>query len=1073
MSEGGELRQPQYRGVLAWFARNTVAANLAMVTVIIGGLLSLKTIKIEFFPEMSLDVITITVPYLGASPSEVEQGVTLRIEEAVASVDGIKRLNSSSVEGVSVVTLELEENADASEVLDDVKAEVNRIITFPEETEKPIISEIKMRYQVLTVVLYGDVSERTLKELAEDVKDDLTVLPNISQVDVGGVRPYEISIEVSEETLRKYGLSFDQVTAAVRGSSLDIPGGSVKTAGGEILVRTKGQRYTGKEFEEIVVLTRTDGTKIRLRDIATVIDGFEDSDVASRFDGKPAALVRVFRIGDQDALEVADAAKKYVAERRHNLPEGVSIDIWEDSSEVLRSRINLLKEDGIQGLILMFVSLFLFLDFKLAFWTTLAIPVTFLGTVLLMPTLGVSINMISLFAFLMVLGVVDDTAIVIGDSVFEYRRRGLKPLAAAVAGVQEMAIPVFISVLTTQMAFVPLYFISGIMGKFMRVIPIVAITAVTITMLDSLFLLPAHLSHGKLRPLGPRKGIVGRCHGLLQSAVDRFVAGPFSWLVGWTLRNRYVTAAVSICVLLGTAGLVQGGFVKFTFFHRVEGDNMIATLTMPQGTPPEETEKILRRLEDAAFQVRDEYDARRPGKPSLFRHMSTTIGDQPVSRRRGPVGGPGGVSRGHLGEVNVELLGSEDRDVSSVAMTNRWRTIVGEVAGVSSLTFQAEIFSAGDAINVELSHEDFNQLLAAADDLKRTLRDYSGVTDIADSFDPGKVEIKLSLTDAGRTLGLTLGDLARQARQGFYGDEAQRVQRGKHDVRVMVRYPLSERRSLSDIENMRIRLPGGQEIPFSTVARVEYGRGYADIQRAERRRVVNVTADVDAAAANADEINANLLKDVLPDLEARYPGLKHRFAGEQRERQESFGTLYITFPLVLVALYGLLAVQFRSYVQSFVVMSVVPFGIVGAVLGHMLLGYDLGLLSFCGIVALSGIVVDNSVILIDAVNRERRDDVPVWQTVRDTTARRFRPIVLTSLTTSLGVLPLVLEKSLQARFMVPMAISLGCGVAFATLITLLLTPSLYLVVEDIKTCVLRSWTWLRGGQAVQPTAGES
>lgn len=1047
-----DLIPSERKGILAWFVHNPVAVNLIMILVMVSGALSLATIKVEFFPEMSLNYITISVPYLGASPAEVEQGVTLRVEEAVEGIDGIKRMYSNSVEGASIVTLELEDTADTAVVLDDIKAGVGRIITFPEEAEKPIISELKNRYEVMSIVLYGEASERTLKELAESVKDDLLSREEISQVDVAGVRPYEIAIEVSEETLRKFALSFDDVVRAVRGSSLDIPGGSVKTAGGEILVRTKGQKYTGAEFEPIVVMTRNDGTTIRLRDIATVKDDFDDSDIATRFDGKSASLVKVFRVGEQDALKVAAAAMAYVDEKKADLPEGISMAVWEDTTEILKSRINLLKEDGLQGLILMFVCLFLFLDAKLAFWTTLAIPLTFMGTLLLMPSFGISLNMMSLFAFLMVLGVVDDTAIVIGDNIFEYRKRGHPPIRAAILGVQEMAIPVFISVLTTQIAFVPLYYISGIMGKIMRTLPIVAIVAVTITMLDSLFLLPSHLSHGKIRPVGERKGLMGRIHGTLQGVVDGFVHGPFAWFSGLTLRWRYATTAVGAVVLLATLGLVNGEFIKTTFFDPIEGDNVLATLTMPQGTPPEQTAQVLKRLEAAAFAAVEEFDRQRPGKPSLMRHMATTIGEHPSSQNHGPIRVAMGISRGHLGEINIELLHSEERDIASGVIMNRWRQIVGEVAGVSSLRFQSEFFMTGEAINIELSHEDFNQLTAAAEELKLRLRDYTGVTDIDDSFEPGKTEIKLALTEAGRTLGLTLGDLARQVRQGFYGDEVQRIQRGKHDVRVMVRYPLDERRSLSDVENMRIRLASGAEIPFRTVATIEYGRGYADIRRTDRRRVVNVTTDVDETVkeVNANKINRDLGANVLPDMMARYPGLKWRYSGEQRERNEAFGTLYISFPICILALYALLAVQFKSYVQSLIVMSVVPFGIVGAILGHIWLGYNLGLLSFCGIVALSGIVVDNSVIMIDTINRDRKAGVSILDTVRLTVERRFRPIVLTSLTTSLGVLPLILEKSVQARFLIPMALSLGCGVAFATLITLLLVPALYLIVEDAK-----------------------
>ena len=1046
------------KGVLAWFAKNHVASNLLMILILAAGIMTVFTIKVEFFPEMSLDMITITVPYLGASPAEVEEGVSLRVEEAVASVDGIKRMYSTSAEGASMVTLELEEYSDPSQVLDDVKAEVDRIITFPVETEKPIITEIKNRYEVLTIVLHGEASERTLKEMAENVKDDLTALPNISQVMVSGARPYEISIEVSEETLRKHSLSFDEVTRAVRGSSMDIPGGSVKTAGGEILVRTKGQMYTGSEFEEIVVMTRNDGTKLLLRDIAAVIDDFDDSDMISRFDGRPAVQIKVFRVGQQDALDVAKTIMKYVEEKGKSLPGDIELDIWQDQTELLRARMDLLFRNARLGLLLVFLCLTLFLHFRLAFWTTLGIPISFLGGFWLMPLFGVSLNMISLFAFILVLGIVVDDAIVVGENIFTYRERGMDPVKAAILGVKEMASPVVMAVLTTIFAFVPLLYISGIMGKILRVIPIVVILVLSISLVEALLILPAHLAGAKLKT--DKKGNpFSWFQQKIAKFLEWFIEAPFSTFALFVVRFRYVTLACSIAILMTVIGLMAGGVIKTVFIDSIEADNMVATLTMPQGTPADQTLKILKRIEDAAFQIRDEIDSERPGEPSIYRHLSSTIGDQPASQGGGPVRGLSiGTSSGHLGEVNIELLGAEKRgEISSNALSNRWREIVGEVAGVSSLTFMSEVRFAGDPVNVELSHRDFDKLLEASEELKNMLRDYNGVFDISDNFEPGKAEIKLSLTDAGRTLGLTLGDLARQTRQGFYGDEAQRIQRGKHDVRVMIRYPRGQRKSLADIENMRIRLPDNTEIPFLQVARVQYGRGYATIRRADQRRVVNVSADVDETAANADEINSDLMTTLLPELTSRYPELRWRFAGEQRERKESFSSLNTAFPLALLAIFGLLAVQFRSYIQPLIVMSAIPFGVVGAVLGHVILSkitgitYNVGFLSFFGIVALSGVVVNDSLIMVDLINRERQAGIDLHQIIRDSITRRFRPIMLTTMTTFCGLAPMMMEKSLQARFLIPMAISLAFGVLFATMITLLLVPSLYMILEDVTS----------------------
>jgi multidrug efflux pump subunit AcrB len=1039
------------KGILGWFASNHVAANLLMLIIIVAGLLSIFSAKLEVFPELSLDMLTITVPYLGASPEDVEEGVCLRVEESIAAVDGIKRMTSSAGEGAGMTLVEVEEYADPTEVLDDIKAEVDTIITFPEETEKPVISEIKTRHQVITVVVFGDVPEKTLRVLAEQIRDDLTAMPNISQVGIAGVRPYEISIEVSEENLRRYNLTFDQVTRAVRDSSLDTPAGSVKTSGGEILVRTKGQKYYGSEFEKIIVLTRNDGTTVRLNDIATVRDDFEDVDLYAKFDGKRAALIQITRTGEQDALDIEKSVKRYVNGKRQSLPEGVSLGLWEDDTEILKDRVSLLTRNAYIGLILVFLTLTLFLNMRLAFWTTMGIPISFLGAFYLIPHFDVSINMISLFAFIMSLGLVVDDAIVVGENIFAYRQQGLGRTEAAIIGVKEMAMPVILAVLTTMFAFLPLAYTLGIMGKILRQLPIVVISVLGTSLVEALLILPAHLSGKRSWNKFFLVRFTDKINQTTHKILNRFIQGPFAEFVRMAVKWRYVTLACGLAIFLVTVGIIAGGYIKFVFFDTVEADNMVAMLNMPLGTPVEQTREIIDDIEKAAFQTIEEFDSKRPGKPSLLKHISTTVGAQPTTARGGPVSldsGAGGQS--HLAEVNVELLGGEQRDVSSVILRNHWRELVGEIPGVSSLTFVSELVSTGNPIEIELSHNNYDVLLSASESLKSILREYSGVSDIADDFEPGKTEMKLELKETGRILGLTLSDLARQIRQGFYGDEAQRIQRGRDDIRVMVRYPERERKSLADVENMRIRLPDGTQIPFKTIAEIQYGRGYSAIRRVDRRRVVSVSADVDEAVANAKEINSQLVKTKLPELMRQFPGLKYRFAGEQREIQESLGSLIPNFGIALMAIFALLAVQFRSYSQPIIVMSAIPFGIVGATLGHLLMGFNLGILSFFGIVALSGVVVNDSLIMIDLINRERASGIGLTQVLRDCATRRFRPIMLTTLTTFCGLLPMIMEKSLQARFLIPMAISLAFGVMFATCITLILVPSLYMILEDIK-----------------------
>ncbi|MBN2137358.1 MAG: efflux RND transporter permease subunit [Sedimentisphaerales bacterium] len=1045
------------KGILGWFAANHVAANLLMILVIAAGLLGIITAKMEVFPELSLGMISVMVPYRGASPADVEEGVCQRVEESIAAVDGIKRMTSTASEGVGSTIIEVDEYADTQEVMDDVKTEIDTIITFPEETEKPVISEIKTRHKVISVVISGDASEKALKRLAEQVRDDLTAMDNISQVAIAGVRPYEISIEVSEEDLRRYNLSFDNVSQAVRMSSLDIPAGSVKTDGGEILVRTKGQRYYGPEFEKIIVLTRNDGTEIRLGDIAQVKDEFEDVDIYTRFDGGRAAFVQISRIGEQDALDIARTVKKYIEQKRNDLPEGISISMWEDDSAILKSRMNLLKRNALLGLTLVFICLTLFLNIRLAFWTTVGIPISFLGAFWIIPHFDVSINMMSLFAFIMSLGIVVDDAIVVGENIFTYRQQGMDRTAAAIKGVKEMAMPVVLAVMTTNFAFIPLAYTSGIMGKFLRVIPIVVVSVLTVSLLEALLILPAHLSGKADAKKGIIRRVTDRINRWTGRGLSRFVEGPFADFVHKAVEWRYVTLAVGIAIFVTTIGFIAGGYIKVVFFDSVEADNMVATLTMPQGTPFEQTRRIIENIEACALKAIDEFEKKRPENAfPLLKHISTAVGFHPAAAR----GGPGHSDltssvAAHLAEVNVELLSGEERDVSSTVIKNRWREIVGEIPGVSSLSFMSELMSTGDAIDIELSHQNFDSLLAAAEALKTVVREYDGVSDVSDSFEVGKAELKLKLKDTGRMLNLTLGDLARQVRQGFYGDEVQRIQRGRDDIRVMVRYPQAERRSLADVENMRIRLPNGAEIPFKTVAEVEYGRAYASIKRVDRRRVVNVSADVDEDIANAGEINAELATEVLPKLMSEFPGLQFRFAGEQRERDESLGSLKLNFVIALLAIYAILAIQFRSYAQPAIVMSAIPFGIVGATLGHLVMGFNLSILSMFGIVALAGVVVNDSLIMIDLINRERSGGIGLTQVLRDCATRRFRPIMLTTLTTFCGLLPMIMEKSLQARFLIPMAISLAFGVMFATCITLLLVPSLYMILEDIKKLIYK------------------
>ena len=1039
---------------IGWFARNSVAANLIMVLIIAGGLVSLfgGTIVQEVFPEFSIDLITVQVPYTGAAPEEVEEAICLRVEEAVQGLNGIKKLTSSARENIGGVTVHVETDADSRKLLDEVKARVDAIDTFPEETEKPIIQELTNRRQVIDVAIHGDTDELSLRRLAERVRDDLTALPEISIVELSNARPYEISIEVSEETLRRHGLTFDQIAMAIRRSSLDLPGGSIKTPGGEVLVRTKGQAYTAQDFEQLVLLTRPDGTRLTVSDVATVIDGFADTDQATKFQGKPAILVAAFRVGDQDALSIEAAVHEYIKSAERWVPEGISLGVWNNSGKILRDRRDLLLRNGGTGMVLVFITLALFLRFRLAMWVMVGMLLSFMGAIWLMPVLGVTINMISLFAFILVLGIVVDDAIIAGENIYTHQHRSGKGLQGAIDGAKEISVPVVFAVLTTIAAFVPLINVTGTIGKVMYVIPLVVISCLAWSLIESLWILPAHLSHYKHRDEKERhkEGLWRRFQGGFADGIQRAMTRYYRPFLDACLRRRYLTMSVALSLLILTAAMILGGRLKWVFFPEVESDYVSASVTMPPGTPVGATTEAVQRLEDSAEQVRREMQEQYGA--DQFRYVITAIGEHPFATIQRQNSGElsAGERSSHLGEVTIELQPAEGRTASSALVADRWRELTGRIPDAVAQTFTASLFEPGKDIDVQLTGNELENLRAAKEELKLRLAEYAGVFEIGDSFRDGKEEIRLAIKPAAELTGLTLSDLGRQVRQAFYGEEAQRIQRGRDEIKVMVRYPEAERLSVSDLERMRIRLPGGVEVPFSEVAEAVPGRGYSSITRVDRRRAINVTADVDSSVASAGSVLEGLTHDVLPEILADYPGVAYTFEGQQAEQRETIAGLTRGFIIAMLVIFALLAIPLKSYVQPLIIMHAIPFGIVGAVLGHIALGYDLSILSLFGLVALTGVVINDGLVMVDFINRfRRRRRGDIHGAVREAGVARFRPILLTSLTTFVGLFPLLLEKSMQARFLIPMAVSLAFGVLFATLITLILVPASYIVVEDI------------------------
>ncbi|MCH7779611.1 MAG: efflux RND transporter permease subunit [Acidobacteria bacterium] len=1037
-----------------WFARNPVAANLIMVLIIGGGLVSLfgGSIVQEVFPEFAIDLITIQVPYPGAAPEEAEEAICLRVEEAVRGLNGIKKLTSRARENIGVVTIHVESDADSRKLLDEVKARIDAIDTFPDETEKPIIQELTNRRQVIDVAIYGNTDELSLRHLAERVRDDLAALPEMSIVELSNARPYEISIEVSEDTLRRHGLTFDRIATAIRRSSLDLPGGSIKTQGGEVLLRTKGQAYTARDFEQLVLLTRPDGTRLTIADVATVVDGFADTDQSTKFQGEPAMLVSVFRVGGQDALSIGDAVSRYIERAERWMPEGVSLATWNNASKILRDRRDLLLRNGATGMVLVFITLALFLRFRLALWVMVGMLLSFMGAIWLMPVLGVSINMISLFAFILVLGIVVDDAIIAGENIYTHQHRTGKALQGAIDGAREISVPVVFAVLTTIAAFVPLIAITGMIGKVMYVIPLVVISCLVWSLIESLWILPAHLSHYKHRdPNEPRKeNLWQRFQGRFANKVELAMTGYYRPFLNACLRRRYLTISVALSLLILTAGLILGGRLKWVFFPEVESDYVSATITMPPGTPVEVTAAAVLWLEESADQVRRELEENYG--TDQFRYVITALGEHPFATMQQQNSGAlvGGERAAHLGEVTIELQPAETRSAASADVADRWRELTGRIPGTVEQTFSSSLFEPGRDIDIQLTGMDLENLRAAKDELESRLGEYAGVFEIGNSFRDGKEEIRLAIKPAAELTGLTLSDLGRQVRQAFHGEEAQRIQRGRDEIKVMVRYPEDERLSIANLERMRIRLPGGIEVPFSEVAEAVPGRGYASITRIDRRRAINVTADVDSSVASAGTVIKGLANDVLPKILARYPGVSYTFEGQQAEQRETIAGLVRGFIIAILVIFALLAIPLRSYLQPAIIMIAIPFGIVGAVLGHIALGYDLSILSMFGLVALTGVVINDGLVMVDFINRFReRHEGDIHRAVREAGVARFRPIVLTSLTTFVGLFPLLLEKSMQARFLIPMAVSLAFGVLFATLITLILIPAAYIVLEDI------------------------
>lgn len=1056
--QGRKMVQGATTGALAWMTKNSVAANILMFFLLIFGAVRTCDMKKEVFPEFQIDSIIINVAYPGASPEEVEQGVILAIEENIRGIDGIKDIRSTASENVGVVTVSLLLGTSTSQALNDIKAAVDRVSSFPEDIERPVVFLPSFRNQVMSLAVYGDHDPRSLKAIAEQVRMELLQDPDVSVVEVSGLPPLEISIEISQENLRRYGLTIDDVAGIVKQASIELPGGVVKAKGGEILLRTTERRETGEEFGDIIVRALPDGTKVRLRDIAKIKDGFAETDQIAQFNGKRAVMLNIFRVGKQTPVQVSNAVQRYIEDNEHKLPPGVELGIWVDMSEWYEGRMDLLFRNAWLGLILVLIILGLFLEVKLAFWVTMGIPISFIGSLVYIGSTDVSINMLSMFAFIVVLGMVVDDAIVVGEVVYAKREQGLPRLEAAIAGVKEVAAPVTFAIITTVMAYMPMLFVPGIMGKFFRVIPIVVITVLLMSLVESLLILPAHLAHSS--PSSPRGlfAFIGRGQQRVSRGLTRAIHYFYVPVITAAAKRRYLTLAASVAIFIASIGIIAGGRMDFVFFPSVEGDFVIIETQMPYGTSIERTRRVQDIVQNKAIEVLG-----RHGGKSITRAMYSNLGAAGLTRNDPGRPAAGGT---HLSEVAVYLVPMDQRSVTTEQFVREWREAIGEIPGVERMTFMFGTGPASKAIDIELRHTNTERLNAAADDLGQRLREFAGVYDINDGLEDGKQQIDLELRPEARALGLNELMLARQIRSAFFGAEAVRQQRGRDEQRVYVRLPRSERESEYNIEELIIRTPLGTEIPLSQAAMITRGVSYTAIRRINGARALSITAEVDTSVNNGNKIMTEINSKFKAEFLRKYPGLEFGLGSGALDERESMAALGQGFIIALIGMYALLAVAFKSYVQPIVVLLAIPFGIVGAIYGHLLLDFDMSMMSMMGAVALSGVVINDSLILIVAVNRLRERGHSALDAVIEGSTIRFRPILLTSLTTFFGLAPMLLETSVQARFLIPMAISLAFGVMFATFITLLLVPAAYLIVDDIKDRLGSAYRWLMPGAAM-------
>lgn len=1022
-------------GAIGYMARNSIATNLLMLILLGGGIFTMYTIQKEVFPEFQLDFVDVSVAYPGASPAEVEQGVLQPVEEAVRSVQGIKEIVSQADEGSGQISIELIAGSERMKAFQDIDQAINRIRTFPDDIERPEVSLRSRQRDVLQIGLYGKADIWTLRILAERLRTILLSNPAITQVELNNVPDYETRIEINRNNLQKYNLTLGQVADIIRQSSNDVPAGAVQTQSGEILLRMKERKQWADEYGSITIVSTPAGAKVSLSDIATITDDFEETGFHGQFNQQNYVELQIFRIGDQSPMEIEDVALGILED--FQLPPGVNYRTDSNRASDYRERLSLLTENGVLAIIIVLLILTLFLEYRLAFWVMMGMTVSFIGGMIFLPLIGISVNMISMFGFLVVLGIVVDDAIVVGENVYEYRKKGLSPVKAAIAGTKDVSLPVVFSITTTIIAFVPLLFMPGETGKFWQPLPAVVIVILAVSLLEALFILPSHLAHLKKDP-SKNKWVhkLENWQGAFANKFNELVDKWYRPLLDKCLKHRYITLSSAIALLLIVGGYGYSGHMGMIMMPEVAADEIEAGVRLPVGTTPDQAAKVAHDISDATQRMFEEHNLY-----EVAEGIKTNVRGQ------------------NFIDVEIVMLPPDQRDITAGEVIALWRDNIGDIEGVDQITFEAERGPGGarQAISIDLSHTDIDVLEKASTAFVERMEMFSNTRDVTDNYNKGKLQYDFKLLPQGRNLGLTSNEVGRQVRNGFFGALAMRQLRGMDEIEVRVKLPMEERKDIKNLENFLIRTQDGVEVPLMDVVEVQQREAFTSINRRDGRRVVNVGMDVEPANA-VNRVIAKVQEETLPQLRADFPGITWTFEGSQADMRESTSTLRAGFAIAMLLIYALLAIAFGSYVQPLIVMTAIPFGIVGAVIGHILLGYDLSLVSLMGVIALSGVVVNDSLIMIDYANKRRKEGDPIYKSIHEAGLRRFRPIILTTMTTFGGLAPIILETSSQAFYLIPMAISLGFGIVFATAIILVIVPCLYLILEDARLSIQKGRT---------------